>query len=164
MHNYHITHKAFLACTIIGSTPSVLGRLLCLSQQNQLEHDIDLQDNQDFFDPGGPEEHKQQSKDTYAVELCTHIAALSALSELDEPPTDSGDGEASDTLPTSSRINNIKITQEFINAIHHATLENGNIDDDLIDCLCNPPEQPADISDPDIQLSLDLFSGCHQHI
>ena len=33
MHNYHITHKAFLACTIIGSTPSVLGRLLCLSQQ-----------------------------------------------------------------------------------------------------------------------------------
>ena len=33
MHNYHITHKAFLACTIIGSTPSVLGRLLCPSQQ-----------------------------------------------------------------------------------------------------------------------------------
>ena len=33
MHNYHITHKVFLACTIIGSTPSVLGCLLCLSQQ-----------------------------------------------------------------------------------------------------------------------------------
>ena len=33
MHNYHIMHKAFLACTIIGSTPSVLGRLLCPSQQ-----------------------------------------------------------------------------------------------------------------------------------
>jgi hypothetical protein len=30
---YHIMHKAFLACTIIGSTPSVLGRLLCPSQQ-----------------------------------------------------------------------------------------------------------------------------------
>ena len=34
MSNYHITHKAFLACTIIGSTPSVLGRLLCPSQQS----------------------------------------------------------------------------------------------------------------------------------
>ena len=32
--NYHITHKAFLACTIIGSTPSVLGHLLCLSQHH----------------------------------------------------------------------------------------------------------------------------------
>ena len=43
MHNYHITHKAFLACTIIGSTPSILGRLLCPSQQQhpspQLPHD-----------------------------------------------------------------------------------------------------------------------------
>ena len=33
MHNYYITHKVFLACTIIGSTPSILGCLLCLSQQ-----------------------------------------------------------------------------------------------------------------------------------
>ena len=36
MHNYHITHKAFLACTIIGSTPSILGRLLCPSQHSPL--------------------------------------------------------------------------------------------------------------------------------
>ena len=36
MHNYHITHKAFLACTIIGSTPSILGHLLCLSQHSPL--------------------------------------------------------------------------------------------------------------------------------
>ena len=33
MHNYHIMHKAFLACTIFGSTPSILGHLLCPSQQ-----------------------------------------------------------------------------------------------------------------------------------
>ena len=36
MHNYHITHKVFLAYTIIGSTPSVLGHLLCLSQHSIL--------------------------------------------------------------------------------------------------------------------------------
>ena len=36
MHNYHIMHKAFLACTIIGSIPSVLGCLLCPSQQENM--------------------------------------------------------------------------------------------------------------------------------
>jgi hypothetical protein len=36
MYNKHITHKAFLACTIIGSIPSVLGRLLCPSQHSPL--------------------------------------------------------------------------------------------------------------------------------
>ena len=37
MHNYHMTHKVFLACTIIGSTPSILGCLLCPSQQVQVK-------------------------------------------------------------------------------------------------------------------------------
>ena len=36
MHNKHITHKAFLACTIIESIPSVLGCLLYLSQHSPL--------------------------------------------------------------------------------------------------------------------------------
>jgi hypothetical protein len=91
--------------------------------------------------------------------LRTHIAGFSTLNELDdlEHPTGSGDGEASATLPIASHIDNIKITQEFIHAIHCATLENGNLDDNLIDHLHNSPEQPANILDPDIWLSLDLF-------
>ena len=40
MHNYHIMHKVFLACTIIGSIPSVLGRLLCPSQQKDADSAI----------------------------------------------------------------------------------------------------------------------------
>ena len=36
MHNYHIMHKVFLACTIIGGIPSILGRLLCPSQHSPL--------------------------------------------------------------------------------------------------------------------------------
>ena len=36
MHNYHIMHKVFLACTIIGSTPSILGHFLCPSQHSPL--------------------------------------------------------------------------------------------------------------------------------
>ncbi|KAH9160378.1 hypothetical protein EDB89DRAFT_2117194 [Lactarius sanguifluus] len=51
----------------------------------------------------------------------------------------------------------IKVSQDFIKEIRAATLDNGNLDGDLIDRLRNPCEQPADISDPDIWLSLDLF-------
>ena len=36
MYNEHITLKAFLACTIIGSIPSILGCLLCPSQHSPL--------------------------------------------------------------------------------------------------------------------------------
>ena len=49
-------HKAFLACTIIGSTPSVLGRLLCPSQYTTA-----LQN----------------------APLCLHASALSVLIPLD---------------------------------------------------------------------------------
>ncbi|KAH8981054.1 hypothetical protein EDB86DRAFT_2813223, partial [Lactarius hatsudake] len=56
-----------------------------------------------------------------------------------------------------SRIDSIKVSQDFIKEIRAATLDNGNLDGDLIDRLCNPCERPADISDPDIRLSLDLF-------
>ena len=36
MHNYHIMHKAFLACTIIESIPSILRHLLCSFQHSPL--------------------------------------------------------------------------------------------------------------------------------
>lgn len=77
----------------------------------------------------------------------------------DAPTTSSGLGEADDLdSPTVvSRIENIKITQEFIKEIQAATLENGNLDDDVIHRLRNPPQEPTSISDPDTHLSLDLF-------
>ncbi|KAH9069670.1 hypothetical protein EDB83DRAFT_2204142, partial [Lactarius deliciosus] len=54
-------------------------------------------------------------------------------------------------------IDSIKVSQDFIKEIRAATLNNGNLDGDLIDRLRNPCEWPADISDPDIRLSLNLF-------
>ncbi|KAH9012847.1 hypothetical protein EDB83DRAFT_2201735, partial [Lactarius deliciosus] len=54
-------------------------------------------------------------------------------------------------------IDSIKVSQDFIKEIRAATLDNGNLDGDLIDRLRNPCERPADISDPDIRLSLNLF-------
>jgi hypothetical protein len=125
---------------------------------NQLEHNMDLlQDNQDNFDPSSLEEYEQQRENAHAAELHAHISALRIFSKLDEPPTSDGDGEASNILPTTSRIDSIKTTQQFINAICCITLDNGNLDNNLMDHLRNPSEQPADISDPDIWLSLDLF-------
>ncbi|KAF8262723.1 hypothetical protein EI94DRAFT_1553155, partial [Lactarius quietus] len=59
--------------------------------------------------------------------------------------------------PAASHIDSIKVAQDFIKEIQAATLDNRNLDDALIDRLRNPPEYPADISDPNVQLSLDLF-------
>ena len=59
--------------------------------------------------------------------------------------------------PNDSRIENIKLAQAFIKEIQTATLDNGNLDNDLVEYLRNPREQPDDISDPDTRFSLDLF-------
>jgi hypothetical protein len=92
------------------------------------------------------------------VEWQGHAVAIQALSQLsiDQPPTiGSGPEEVDDTA--ISRIENIKITQEFIKEICAAMLENRNLDDNVVHHLRNPLEEPTSISDPDICLSLDLF-------
>jgi hypothetical protein len=67
------------------------------------------------------------------------------------------DEELDNILADLSQIENIKFTQEFIEGISTATFENGCLDDDLIHHLCNPCNEVISISDPDTQLSLDLF-------
>lgn len=59
-----------------------------------------------------------------------------------------------------SRIEHVKVAQQFIEEISAATFDNGKLDDDVIQRLRMPVEGPADISDPDIRLSLDLFMAC----
>ena len=114
-----------------------------------------LEDPEDF-DPGDLDEHEQWD-DVLQAEWQACAMATQALNQLgnDHSPT-IGD-EADDSLMDISRIENIKITQDFIKEICAATLENGNLDDDVIHRLRNPPEEPTDISDPDVRLSLDLF-------
>jgi len=56
-----------------------------------------------------------------------------------------------------SRIESVKVALDFINEIRSATLDNAGLDADVLDRLCNPPEEQRDISDPDVRLSLDLF-------
>ena len=120
-----------------------------------LNYDEDLEPS----DPGGLEvlDEHEQMENTLEAELHDYAATLHALS-MPELPTSSGDEDGSGNLPDhTSRIECIKITQEYIKEIRSATLDNGNLDEDVIYQLRNPPKEPTDISDPDIRFSLDLF-------
>jgi len=48
-----------------------------------------------------------------------------------------------------SRIEHVRISQQFIQEIQNATLENGKLDEDIIAQLQSPDQGPVDISDPD---------------
>ena len=106
-------------------------------------------DSLEYLDPDGLEEHDSD-----------HNSAPSspALSQPERPPALSGTNEeVDDPLATTSRIETIKVTQAFIKEIQAASLDNGNLDDDVLERLRNPPKEPFDISDPDTRLSIDLY-------
>lgn len=70
--------------------------------------------------------------------------------------------EGEEEVPTAlhSQIEHIRVAQQFIELISQATLDNTKLDDSTRDRLKNPIEEPVDISDPDIRLSIDLFMAC----
>ena len=110
------------------------------------EHDSDDSDDSDQRDAA------------QAAELLARAASLIALSQPEQPAASSGtDGEVDDPLAATSSIGSIKIAQSFIKEIQAASLDNGGLDDDILERLRNLPKEPTDISDPDTQLSLDLY-------
>jgi hypothetical protein len=126
-----------------------------LIQEEEMD-DPASEDSDLDFDPGDFDEVEHREA-VQAAELHAHAEALRALDQPEQPLASGADEEADDLPATASRIESIKITQEFIKEIHAATLDNGNLDEDVIYHLRNPLEEPVDISDPDIRLSLDLF-------
>jgi len=105
----------------------------------------------------GEQEALEQRAAAHAEELCLCAAVLAVLSEC--PPSPPGDfaGEGDESPDTISQTENIKITQQFIEEIRSATLDNGGLDPSVVEHLWNPEEGLVDISDPDVQLSLDLY-------
>ena len=93
--------------------------------------------------------------------LQAQAAALHALLSDDDEANPQQDNEEIPTL-VQSCIEHVNSAQKFIQEISAATLENGNLDPDVIECLHNPEEGPVDISDPDICLALDLFIACEK--
>ena len=82
--------------------------------------------------------------------LRAQAETLRALLE-DEPNPDTGNEDAEEfPALAQSRIEHVKLAQQFIDEISAATFDNGNLDPDVIERLRNPEEGPVDISDPDI--------------
>ena len=64
-----------------------------------------------------------------------------------------------DELSDLACLKDIKLTMEFIQALDSATLDDeySRLDPDTLERLRNPPTSPANVSDPDFRLGLDLF-------
>ncbi|KAF8156738.1 hypothetical protein B0H34DRAFT_859431 [Crassisporium funariophilum] len=91
-------------------------------------------------------------------ELARLQTAAAEHAEL--PPEDHLPQEHAEPASIHSRIGHVKLTQQFIEEIKNATLDNGKLDRDALDRLRSPDQHPVDISDPDTRLSLDLFMDC----
>jgi len=95
----------------------------------------------------------REQRNANELQIAHTLAAIN-LHEQDGPP------EELEDVVVNSRIEHIKIAQQFIKEISEATLDNGKLDAEVIERLRNPQEEPIDISDPNIRLSLDLFMAC----
>jgi hypothetical protein len=94
-------------------------------------------------DPGAVNAH------TCASEILTRpVASVENQDESEEPLN-------------SSSITSIAFTQQLIAEIQSATLDNDKLDADVLATLRKPIEEPVDISDPSVRLTLDIFLACN---
>ncbi|KAJ7758457.1 hypothetical protein DFH07DRAFT_958303 [Mycena maculata] len=81
--------------------------------------------------------------------------------ELEErpqiPPYEEEDPQPEAPGTSASRIEDIQLSLDYIKCIQEATFENGGLEIDCVERLRDPIQEPIDISDPDLCLSLDLF-------
>ena len=100
----------------------------------------------------------RERRNANKLQIANTFAAINGVHAQNENEPQAP-GELEDFM-VNSRIEHIKITQQFIKEISEATLDNGKLDAEVIERLRNPQEEPIDILDPDICLSLDLFMAC----
>ena len=124
------------------------------SPDSGLDSDEESDDDEEF--------HQQRMVDMEEQLLQACIATLSLTDGLRaEQQLEDGNPEEEELEgPSPSLIESIRFTQEFIDEIRHATLDNGKLDKDVVNILRNPIEEPVDLSAPHIRLSLDLYVAC----
>ena len=71
--------------------------------------------------------------------------------EAPEPP------QAPDPVFQPATLDELNISLAFINLVQSATLDNGNLDEETIDRLRNPPQGLPDIDDLDLLLALKIY-------
>ncbi|KAJ7236354.1 hypothetical protein C8J57DRAFT_1088237, partial [Mycena rebaudengoi] len=57
----------------------------------------------------------------------------------------------------TSSIAELQTALDFIEALKRASLDNGDLDDETLHRLGDPPTEPLDISDPAMRFCLDIF-------
>jgi hypothetical protein len=58
------------------------------------------------------------------------------------------------------QVADLRTSQEFIDALKAATLDDGGLDKEVLQRLRQLLTEPLDVNDPDLRLSLDLFLSC----
>jgi len=122
------------------------------SDESELSEDSEdqLDEDQDNHELEGPEMNA-------AVQ-----AFVQALAQPQEDDVNIAPDEDNDNVNPAiqSHIEHVQITQDFIQDISLATLNNGKLEDEIIEQLQNPDNAPFDMEDPDIRLSIDLYMAC----
>ena len=75
---------------------------------------------------------------------------------IDPVPADSIPQQHEPELEAAT-LDNLNISLSFINSIHSATLDNGGLDDETIEELCNPLEGPPNVDNPDLILCYEPY-------
>lgn len=78
----------------------------------------------------------------------------------DHPPGGPGHGDEDrepELADVKIRIDDLKVARDFINGLRAASLLDENLPDEVLTHLQHPTQEPLDIDDPDIRLSIDLF-------
>ena len=105
-----------------------------------------------------PEE--DDSEDEAVNLLAIQLRYHATIVELNEQVTEAFVGvDEDDEFYVHSRIESISLTQQFIQQISTATLDDGTLDDEVVERLRDPETGPVDI-DADEHLSLKIFLGC----
>lgn len=121
------------------------------------------------MDKSGEESSENESEssdeETEDEDTQQHTALIAQLDAAVSCSPFSGDSEGGtnerQTTERESWFENISFTQQLIDRLNGAALDDDKLDQDVIDQLRNPITEPVDISDPDIRLSLNLFMACN---
>lgn len=99
-------------------------------------------------------------EDELLAAAATRIHLYEAIARIDEQEVKVFGRGADEPAVVESCIMNVRIVQQYIQAISSAMLDHDMLDEEVIHRLRNPIEHEVDISNPDLCLSLNLFLAC----
>jgi hypothetical protein len=137
--------------TILQHSDNYVGRPLDSEQESDGAEHLDDEEIED----------EMTREDELLGAAAAQIHLYEAIARIDRQGVEIfGRGANEEPAVVESRIENVRIVQQYIQAISSATLDHDTLNEDVVHRLRNPIEHEVDISDPDLRLSLDLFLAC----